>query len=773
MAQYMSLEQYPQHSESFSEQPFAEFVTKTANGCNMQPLHQSERDPLALVQPGCDHCYMYTHSTAWQEEPAYMGSAVLEQTAFRIGEHAEAHRLAHVRVIAHGGEPLLALTKDPDYYSRYAETMHRHIDPTGAKVHLYMQTNGLLLNERRGPEIIKQLKEASFNIGLSIDGNQAANDLHRRDKAGRSTHSRAVTAARLLTENEADWGVLGVIDPRNNPEETVEYLASLKPRVINLFPMHAHNSEPPVEHAGAIPLGEWQKRALDYYIDWAKNHPGTDAPPFEMPIYDNYLRMAFGAPSLNDTAGARITQELFITPSGKWERLDTLKSADDGAVFTGLNIFEHSLDDVRRDPGIVARRMGLSALSPLCQGCEVLNLCFGGHYPNRYKRPEEPLTPQSSVEAFVEAFRNPSGHCQSHKVFLRHVNELVGNVAEVPAPTTAGERVLEDMDIITVPDDASELVKEKSLDKLLLPFRIAAYKQNYRHHEQANDATQSEIITPRLAHYTIKERPRVTRAQAAVLQHEIGRSLTGRIALEQIRLLSEQLDQGRALYYATEQDKQIPLELHAMLSMDYNDAIVNAVLGSAENRDSLKKAGGYWFVGRHIIEESLANPGESSGQVAVFRQELDWQPDSYFNGEDGIDYWQSLSLTQIPDSVRVSSFDLPGDLLVVDTASHHASDIAQAIQLIRDTFMQFKDAQALATALQENNIQIKPLLGHWPADTSWNSTSSGIAKRTLPELHTAKHDKATERIDYTGYPSINPCGRDYNKLSIRRSVLSV
>lgn len=393
----------------------------------------------------------------------------------------------------------------------------------------------------------------------------------------------------MLAENEADWGVLGVIDPRNNPEETVEYLASLKPQAINLFPMHAHNSEPPIEHAGALSLGEWQKRALDYYIDWAENHPGTDAPPFEMPIYDNYLRMAFGAPSLNDTAGARTTQELFITPSGKWERLDTLKSADDGAVFTGLNIFEHSLDDVRRDPGIVARRMGLSALSPLCQGCEVLNLCFGGHYPNRYKRPETPLTPQSSVEAFVDAFRNPSGHCQSHKVFLRHVNERVSNVAETPAPTTADERVLEDMDIIDVPDDASELAIEARLDKLLIPFSIAAYKHSYRRHEQANYATQSEIVTPRLAHYTIEERPRLTREQAAILQYEIGRSLTGRIALEQLRLVSEQRDEGRVLYYATEQDKQIPLELHAMLSMDYNDAIVNAVLGSTENRDSLKR----------------------------------------------------------------------------------------------------------------------------------------------------------------------------------------
>jgi len=748
----MSPEQHPQ--PSISEQPFAEFVTKTANGCNMQPLHETERDPLALTQPGCDHCYMYTHSTAWRDEPEFMELEVLEQTAFRIAEHAETHRLPHVRIIAHGGEPLLILRKDPDYYSKYSEIMHRHIDPTGAKTHLYMQTNGLLLTQRKGPEIIKQLKDADFNIGLSIDGNQAANDLHRRDKAGRSTHSRAERAAHLLHEAGANWGVLGVIDPRTEPEEVVEYLAGLQPPVINLFLMHANNSEPPIEYPGAISLGEWQKRALDYYINWAQNHPGATEPPFEMPIYDNYLRMAFGAPSLNDTAGARVTQELFITPSGKWERLDTLKSADDGAVFTGRNIFEHSLDDVRRDPGIVARRMGLTALAPECQGCDVLNLCFGGHYPNRYKRPDEPLSPQSSVEQFVEAFRNPSGHCKDHKIFLHHVKELVGNVAEEPTPAN-NSLILEDLDIIEVPDNANEIAEAipLPLDKLLKPFRIAAYHHNNRRQEQAQNFTLGIVATPRLAYYDTAERPRLGRDQVNALRQGIyGRHVTGRIALGQLQAISEQYDQGRIVYYGLESGESLTVDMHLRLSKDYNDAIVNSILSNNENRlDDATKVGGYWFIGRNIIESLLADPLSHSGSVVTFRRGEDWRPDPFINGENGIDYWKLLTTASKPDVIHVSAFDLPGDVLVVDPRTQNSSDITTVIDDIKNSYSQYDDARALAAALQTKGIHIEPLLGAWPQNASWNGVSSGIAHSTLPEVEVSSNtpSKPSYRVPHS------------------------
>lgn len=728
--QYMSVEQFPQQPEAFSDTPFAEFVTKTVNGCNMQPQHESERDPLALVHPGCDHCYMYTQSTLWQQEPPFMEPEVLAQTAVRIAEHAQQHSLPHVRIIAHGGEPLLALTKDPDYYSRYAEIFHDRIDPTGTKVHLFMQTNGLLINERRGPKIIEQLKAADFTIGLSIDGNQAANDLHRRDKAGRSTHSRAEKAAHLLAEHQAQWGILGVIDPRNNPEQTIEYLASLNPPSINLFPLHANNSAPAIQHPNAITLGEWQKRAFDHYNNWPNNHPGTEEPPFTMPIYDNYLRMAFGAQSTNDTAGARETQELFITPSGKWERLDTLKSASDGAVVTGLNIFEHSLDDVRRDPGIIARRMGFSALSPICQGCEVLNLCFGNHYPNRYKEPEQPLSPQSSVEDFVQAFRNPSGHCNDHKIFLSYISEIVERATrKQPTPTEPASADIEQLTAqlsttdIVVPDDARELF-EAIPEKTLTRFGQTTREAQRVRIANAHFIVPSIVANPYVAFPSSSSKPHTELAAGDIIPLRtaiLNRTITGRIALEQIRIISQQHEGGKMLFGAYGEDRMPDQKNYVgLFSEDYNDAIIHALLDAKQpylvGSDVVKeKAGNFWFVGNNTMQKVIEAATDAQGYILASRVPWDQPKNSWLKGAYGIDYSTHIGQSFIPRTIPVSAYDLPQDLLIVDTIEP-SIDQYSAVQRVASLVTQYANPQMLADDLAQEGITITPLSGAWPTE---------------------------------------------------------
>jgi sulfatase maturation enzyme AslB (radical SAM superfamily) len=748
----MSHEEISQQPEAFSELPFAEFVTKTANGCNMQPLHASERDPLVLVQPGCDHCYMYTHSNLWRSEPPFMELGTIEQTAVRIAEHADSHNLPHVRVIAHGGEPLLALTKDKDYYSKYADIMHQHIDRTPAQLHLYMQTNGLLLNERRGRAIIDQLSSAGFNIGLSIDGNQAANDLHRRDRGGRSTHSRAVTAARLLHEKGASWGVLGAIDPRTNPEETVEYLASLSPQTINLFPLHANNTDVAQKHPDALPLGEWQKRALNWYINWSERHPGEPEPPFQMPIYDNYLRMAFGAPSINDTAGARQTQELFITPSGMWERLDTLKSADDGAVYTGLNVFEHSLDDLRRDPGIIARRMGFSALSPICQGCDVLNLCFGNHYPNRYKQPEEPLTPESSVGAYVEAFRNPSGHCEDHRFFLGYVEDLVKrNTRPAPIPAIQKQSEPTDTEIfaqivsstVTVPKDARDLLETTSVPDSIQAFGTTLL---YRQMEKSDHArTIAPYIKNSLyANFPLqqfnKTAPLIPREDILMLRTAVlKRELTGRIALEQLRLLSQQHEGGKIGFSGGIVDKISPHDVSAMLCEDLNDAIVHAILHPQQPYlhdipSSKEKAGGYWFVGQDTAQRIMQVTDTAKGFVGTAWLPSDQPKNSWLNGAYGIDFAGDLSSPFIPRAIPVSVDDLPQDLLIVEGAAKDAEDMYQMVKHAAAQMHMHANPELLAQTLAKEGITITPLSGKWPSHylrrTNWKNHSFGAQPST-------------------------------------------
>lgn len=73
--------------------PFRQFLLKIHSRCNLS----------------CDYCYMYTMADqSWRHRPMTMAPSLLVSTAQRIAEHARTHRLSTVRIILHGGEPLLA-----------------------------------------------------------------------------------------------------------------------------------------------------------------------------------------------------------------------------------------------------------------------------------------------------------------------------------------------------------------------------------------------------------------------------------------------------------------------------------------------------------------------------------------------------------------------------------------------------------------------------------------------------------------------------------------
>jgi len=706
----MSFEALPQQAEADSL-PFDEFVLKMAIGCNMQPAHELDRDPLATITPGCDHCYMYTHSTAWQAEPEFMEPPIVEKALDRIAEHAEAHNLRDVRIIGHGGEPPLVLRKYPTYFTDFAEAVDRHIGPTGAQSHLFIQTNGLLLSGRQGPKIIDQLMTAGFKIGLSIDGPQAVNDLHRRDRAGRSTHSRVERAAQRLNEAGADWSVLSVIDTRSNPEEVVEYLGGLGAGGVNLFPMHANHSAPPLHHPGALSLGEWQKRAFNRYNHWPHYHPGTTEPPFTMPIYDNYLRIAFGARSINDTSGDRATQELFITSGGKYERLDTLKSASDSTVKTWRNIHDHSIDTLREDTGIIARRMGFAALAYECQNCDVLDLCFGGHYPNRFKEGEKELSPYSSVEAFADAFRNPSIHCQDHKLFLGYLKKLVDAVQE-PQPVT-----------LHIPDDPGILVEEKSAawfyDTLTEPYQqrqlVANALPNAPMIFSVADGYQNFPAPADRPDYRLAAEDVEPTFKA--IQSNI---LVGREALVAAGMIAASMHPG-PVAYAEEAEDRIPTDNEqVLLSKDYYDAVVNSLVMLSQpylkdvSEWGRQKSGGYWFITREIADRIFANAETLHGYIIPAQLPHADFGCSFMGPEEGVDYLASIASRAITSPIVVTAMDLPGDMLIVD-APAGKSQVA-ALKAAVASLPQYKNPEQLAnTFAKSGQGTITPLWGKWPS----------------------------------------------------------
>jgi uncharacterized protein len=251
-------------------------------------------------------------------------------------------------------------------------------------------------------------------VGLSLDGDQVAHDRHRTDPRGKSTYDRVVRAAELLRDSGIKWGILGVIDTDNDPVSTVKSLASHDPGSISLLLPHANHSVPP--QGGTMSYGDWQVAAFDWYYD---------QPPesrIAMPIFDSYMDVLLGGQSKHESVANRTMQELFILANGYYQRVDTLKSTEPGAVATNMNIFESPLDDVARyDPGIAAHRLGRAGLARECLECPLLKPCGGGYYPHRFKALKHRIKTADPIGVYTEAFRHPTIYCEDQLTLIPHI----------------------------------------------------------------------------------------------------------------------------------------------------------------------------------------------------------------------------------------------------------------------------------------------------------------------------------------------------------------
>jgi uncharacterized protein len=340
--------------------PFTEIVVKVHGRCNL----------------ACDYCYVYRHADqSWRRKPAVMSRAIVDRLASRLGDHARAHGMARIRVVLHGGEPLLA---GPGFL-RYAVRAIRDGLPAQTRPAFTVQTNGVLLDEAA----LAAFDEDGIRIGVSLDGSRATNDRHRRFAGGRTSHP-AVTEAlgRLRTDRYRHLyaGILCTVDPRSDPVETYEHLLTHDPPAMDLLLPHGNRMRPPPER----PASERRSRYADWLV--AVFDRWYDAPVQETRIrlFESLLDLLLGGPSRTEALGLDPIDIVTVDTDGSIEQSDILKTAAEGAAATGLHLYTASFDDVARHPGIRARRAGLAGLGPQCRECPVVRVCGGGLHAHRY-----------------------------------------------------------------------------------------------------------------------------------------------------------------------------------------------------------------------------------------------------------------------------------------------------------------------------------------------------------------------------------------------------
>jgi uncharacterized protein len=371
--------------------PIQQVIMKVRSDCNL----------------ACPNCYVYEGADqTWQDKPLVMSEAVLAQAAVRMGEHAAKHSSRQMSAIFHGGEPLM---NGSAYLSRAASIL-RSAMPSDTSLKLGMQTNGVLLNER----MLDTLLAADIAVGVSLDGPAVINDKQRPNKAGRGTFDMVSRNLRLLGSEKYRSifaGIICTIDSDSEPVEVFDTLAAFRPPLLDFSLPHATWDTPPVRSAeNPTPMGLWLNKALDH---WTQQE--GERADIKVRLFQSAFAAILGGGSTTEQVGTSPSAMAVIETDGTYEQTDSMKVAYDGAAATGLDVWEHSLDDVLIQPSILQKQLGIHALSKTCQDCYLVTACGGGSMSHRY----------SGNKGHGDPFDNPTVYCDDMKVFLPHVRDVI------------------------------------------------------------------------------------------------------------------------------------------------------------------------------------------------------------------------------------------------------------------------------------------------------------------------------------------------------------
>jgi uncharacterized protein len=212
-------------------------------------------------------------------------------------------------------------------------------------------------------------------------------------------------------------GLLCTIDLDNDPIGTYDALLDLAPPAIDLLLPHGTWTHPPpgrIAGAPETPYADWLIAVFDRWYA---------APRFETAIrvFETIIAGLVGGPSRSESMGTSPVRTITIDSDGSMEQVDALKVAYHGATATGLDVHTASFDDALRHPALVARQIGVDALSDVCQRCDVRDVCGGGYYPHRHRS--------------GEGYRNPSVYCPDLFRLVGHIRGRVTDDVRALLPT--------------------------------------------------------------------------------------------------------------------------------------------------------------------------------------------------------------------------------------------------------------------------------------------------------------------------------------------------
>lgn len=376
--------------------PISFFVLKVTNRCNF----------------GCDYCYYRKKADrSYTDRPPDMSRDIIRKFGRSLGEYVQEVGITRVGVDFHGGEPLL---RGIEFFADAIQTIQSFLPPR-YDIQFSLQTNASLLT----PKLVAKAAGLPLRISVSLDGDQTAQDRHRRFADGNSSFATVTTHIRQCLEERKGrkifGSVLSVIDLDNDPLDVFSFLESCcHDRLDFLFPDGTHDSPPPGitpsnfrNHHG---YADWLIRIFDHWFDRSIHRP-------QIRTLEDILSMFLGGPSHTEGFGKHWLSLFTIETDGEIRGSDILAIAYEHAARFGNGHYlkKHCFQDLLDSPEFQQHLRLYSPLSlcPECHGCHWRDICGGGVVPHRFSTRNE--------------FHNPSIYCGNIHALLTHIRKRLGS----------------------------------------------------------------------------------------------------------------------------------------------------------------------------------------------------------------------------------------------------------------------------------------------------------------------------------------------------------
>ena len=366
-------------------EPISSYIIKIASRCNLD----------------CDYCYEYNMGdNSWKKEPKIISQKTLNIAVDRIHEHAKNNDLEYIHISLHGGEPLLVgyeNLKNIIYIIKNKLSEYN--------VEIGTQSNAVLVDDL----FLELLLKEKVSIGISLDGPPEYNDQHRFYHNKKGSGKDVEKALTLLKDFPYFSGILSVINIDYDPLKVWNYLSEFNPPLIDFLLPHATWDNTPYGKSNLYETkyADWLTKIFDSWFHGDKHN-------ISIRTFEEIIEYSVGGSGSLETLGLAPVNLMVISTSGGYEGVDTLKSVKPGAHILGMDVVNHTIEDVLHHPKINFRQIGIKALSQTCKDCNLVETCGGGYLPHRYSNHNE--------------FDNPSIYCEDLKVLINHIHNSTAQI---------------------------------------------------------------------------------------------------------------------------------------------------------------------------------------------------------------------------------------------------------------------------------------------------------------------------------------------------------